>query len=238
MMRGPGGLAVLGTDTGIGKTVVTAAILLALRRVGVHATPWKPVATGGARYGGTLVAGDVLWWKRVLKLDLAPADLNPFCFRRPLAPWVAARLEPGRPPLTDRALGAAWTLALRRRPVLVEGIGGVLVPLRQTLTFADWVRHLGIPAVVVARAGLGTINHVALTIEALRRRRVRVAGIILNGATGKDPAERSNPGALESMCGVPVLAVLPRIARVRTDRRQLARLARRLPAARLKAVLG
>jgi len=227
-------LAIIGTDTGVGKTVVTGALVLALRRAGLEAIPWKPVASGGVVRHGRLVSPDALWWKRRLGLRQSPAELNPICYRAPLAPWIAAG---GRGP-SDGALRRVWQAVSTRGPVLVEGVGGALVPLRRNLSFAVWIRRLGIPAIIVGRAGLGTINHTLLTVEALRVRKIAVAGIILNGARGRDRSERTNPLAITRLSGVPVLAVLPWVPGIAASSRRLTEWSRRLPAAWMARLLG
>jgi dethiobiotin synthetase len=192
----PRALAVVGTDTGVGKTVVTAAVALALRRAGLDPAVVKPVATGGGGCGAAgAVSGDARWLRRVLGLREPAEVVNPICWRAPLAPDEARRQE-GAP---QGAAGRSH-LALRvfgdGRPLLLEGVGGVLVPVIGRITVADLVAELGVPALIVARAGLGTINHTLLTLEALRRRGVAIAGVVLNGARGRDPSERthSRPG--------------------------------------------
>lgn len=223
------GLCVIGTDTGIGKTVVTAAIVLALRRVGVRALPWKPVASGGRAFRGRVVSPDAIWWKRVLRLPGPASAYNEFCWRAPLAPAVAARLERRRAPRTFLP-PAGGTV-----PVILEGVGGALVPVFGRRLFADLAVVRRWPALVVARAGLGTINHTLLTLEALRRRRIRVAGVILNGARGRDLSERTNAGEIRRLGRVPVLAVLPRLHPVEAN---LGRLASRLPGRMLARWIG
>jgi len=229
-----GALAVLGTDTGVGKTVVTAALAIALRRAGMRVSVMKPVASGGTLRTGRIVSGDAIWLRRILGLADPLEDINPVCYRHALAPAVAAALEGKR---TDFAAVRRAFDRLRRGQgiLLVEGVGGVLVPLGAGMTPASLCVRLGIPAVVVGRAGLGGINHAWLTVEALRRRGVRVAGVILNGARG-GLAERNNPAAIEKYARCPVLAILPRVPRIRSSRRALSRMAAAFPRRSLKMI--
>jgi dethiobiotin synthetase len=133
----------------------------------------------------------------------------PYSFRAPLAPAVAARLE-GKDISLQRIAGAVRALAARHTAVLVEGAGGLLVPLAARETYADLAALLRFPALVVARAGLGTVNHTALTCEALDRRGVTVAGIVLNRLVpGDDPSVPHNAAEIERLTGVPVLTTLP-----------------------------
>ena len=196
---------VTGTDTGVGKTVVTAALILALRQKGVRAVGFKPVETGGVSGEPSdsevlAVAGsaDLAMARPLLRLDEA------------LAPAVAAEraslaLDPWEVEDRVRALRMAG------HRVLVEGAGGVLVPLAWGFTAADLALRLGLEAVVVARAGLGTLNHVLLTVEALTRRNVTVRAVVLNGR-GEPPdlAESTNPAILERLLGGTPVVVVPR----------------------------
>ncbi len=229
-------IAVLGTDTEVGKTIVTGALGLALRCAGIEPAVYKPVASGCLSRGGKLVSRDALWLKRLLKLSDPLDAINPVAYRAPLAPWPAARLE-RRPFLLHRALMGFGRLARSGRTVLVEGIGGVLVPLSRRMTSADFCSRLRLPAVLVAHAGLGTINHTLLSLEALRRREIRVKGVILNMATGRDRAEISNPSVIRTLSGVPVLAVLPKV-RGAGARKGLTNLSRRLGRRTLGALFG
>jgi dethiobiotin synthetase len=124
---------------------------------------------------------------------------------------VAARQE-GREISLDRILACARELALRHAALVVEGAGGLLVPLTERETYADLAVALGLPVLLVARAGLGTVNHTALTCEALRARGVPVRGVVLNRPTpATDPSEPWNPAEIERVAGVRVLESLPHI---------------------------
>jgi dethiobiotin synthetase len=194
------GLFITATDTGVGKTEVTAAIARRWRREGRSFAVCKPVATGPM--------DDT----RRLALAAGDADLGaitPFVFAEPAAPPVAARLE-GR----TLTLGELSEAVLRRREradaVLVEGVGGLLCPLTDTETVADLVGRLGLGMVVVARRGLGTLNHTLLTLEVARRRGLRVCGVVVNEtAPVEGAADRANVEELSRRLVVPVLAVIP-----------------------------
>jgi dethiobiotin synthetase len=152
-------MLVTGTDTGVGKTIVTAAIAAAAD--GLRVAVLKPAQTGADSDTGTVqrLAGPLTTRTLVSYPD-------------PLAPLAAARVS-GLPPLTlDATLAAVSHLRAAHDLVLVEGAGGLLVPLGEGWTAADLAMQLACPAVVVARAGLGTLNHTALTLEALMRRHI------------------------------------------------------------------
>lgn len=179
-------LVIVGTDTDVGKTVVSALVVQ-----GLAATYWKPVQSG---LEGPTDS------ERVRELIDLPADrLLPEAYRltAPVSPhWAAERdgvsIDPARlalPPLS---------------PLVVETAGGLLVPLRRDLMQIEQIARWGLPVLLVARSGLGTLNHTLLSLEALRARAIPVLGLVLNG-----PAHADNPGTLEQLGGVPVLLELP-----------------------------
>jgi dethiobiotin synthetase len=175
------GLFVTGTDTGVGKTEIACAIVAGARAAGVDAVGMKPAQSGHTP--GEPSDADRL---RAASGGVEPLEaLCPYSLAAPLAPAVAARLE-GRELSLARIIDQARALAARHAAVLVEGAGGLIVPLTERETYADLAVALGLPVVVVARAGLGTVNHTALTVEALRRRGLEVAAIVLNRVAPED----------------------------------------------------
>jgi dethiobiotin synthetase len=205
-------LFVTGTDTGVGKTLVTALLALRLRARGVRVGVMKPFATGCERPGGELVSEDAAWLREVTGVTDDLAAMNPVRFEEPLAPLVAAR-RAGASGRDLRAEALAGYEALRGRydQVIVEGIGGLLVPLQPgegdggPYTCADFAGDLGLPVVVVARRALGTINHTALTCRVPLRAPARVEGIVFCDAqpvAEGDVAALTSPGAIEEMTGI------------------------------------
>jgi dethiobiotin synthetase len=202
------GLFVTATDTGVGKTEVARALVAAARAAGLDAGAMKPAQSGvapGQPSDADLLAaaaggGDPM------------ALVCPYSFAPPLAPGVAARLA-GVDIALDRILEAARALAARHQALVVEGAGGWLVPLGSGQTVADLAVALALPVLVVARAGLGTVNHAALTVAAVRARGLEVRGVVLN-RTGPedDPSVPHNAAEIERLTGAPVLASLPFVA--------------------------
>jgi dethiobiotin synthetase len=140
-------------------------------------------------------------------VDDEPGEICPYSFAAPLAPLVASRLESRRVE-TDAVLEAVAELGRRHDLLLVEGAGGLLVPVGEDWTIADLACWLGFPLVVVARAGLGTVNHTLLTLEAARSRGLEVAAVVLNGrSAGTDASAGTNPQLIESFGDVPVVSV-------------------------------
>jgi len=183
------GVCVTGTDTGIGKTVVSACLVRAW-----HASYWKPVQSGTAD-------GDHDTATVVRLAALAPDRHAPpaYALRAPLSPHAAAALE-GIAIDLDR-LAALPALPA---PLVVEGAGGVLVPLTDRHLMIDLMARLALPVVLVARSALGTINHTLLSLMALRSRGIAIAGVVLNG-----PPNPGNRAAIESHGAIRIIAELP-----------------------------
>lgn len=203
------GIFITGTDTGVGKTHVGAGIASALRKLGVDVGVMKPVETGCRRRGGELIPADaVALMKAAGSRD--PLDLiNPYRFPKPLAPPVAARLE-GKKIERKRVLAAYRTLKQRHDFMLVEGAGGIMVPLSDEYLYLDLARDLKLPVLIVARPSLGTINHTLLTVMALRSAKVTIAGIVINHSEKRRSglAERTSPGVIEEISGVKISGIV------------------------------
>ncbi len=174
------GVIVTGTDTGVGKTHITAALLLALRECSLDALPMKPVQTGAENNRAPDL--DFCLNAATLSCDAAQYDrLAPYRFPLPASPHLAAR-EAGVQIDPARILSAFRALRAAGHPLIVEGAGGLLVPLTESLLQIDLFLQLDLPFIVVARAGLGTLNHTLLTLEALRARRAHIAAVVLNAS--------------------------------------------------------
>jgi dethiobiotin synthetase len=208
-------LFVTGTDTGVGKTVAVAALLARARDMGVDAVPMKPVQTGCRRRGGALVAMDAAFALRMARWEPPPEErelIAPCRFRLAASPHLAAAVEGHRISLA-RIVYRFRRLQARHTMVLVEGAGGVLVPLNESATMRDLMVALGLPVLLVARTGLGTLNHTLLSLDALRAAGLEVAGIWLCPASGARPGivERDNAAVLTARAGVPVWGPIPRM---------------------------
>jgi dethiobiotin synthetase len=200
------GIFITGTDTGVGKTFVAAGITRALRARGIGVGVMKPAETGCRSRDGILIPADAVTLMRSAEAT-DPLDLvNPYRFRAPLAPMVAAQQE-GRT-IEIRKVKKAFRLLTKKHEFLVvEGAGGIMVPLTSRTSYLDLAAELRLPVLIIARPGLGTINHTLLTIMALRARRVPVAGTVFNHRTHgrQGVAERTSPVVIEHLSGVPVL---------------------------------
>jgi len=217
------GLFLTGADTGVGKTV-TCAALLHRYRASARLRYWKPVQTGIEQDDDTA---------EVRRLGACRDDeilAEGVRLPRPLSPHLAARLS-GRTITVEELMGMIGACTGAERWI-VEGAGGVLVPLNETELMTDLMQALGMPVVVAARAGLGTINHTLLTVEALRGRRLCVAGVVMVG----DP-NPENRAAIEHYGAVPVLGAMPRFERLDAARLAEWAAAELDPQGRLQALL-
>lgn len=203
---------ITGTDTGVGKTVLTALLLLHLRSSGVKALAMKPFCSGGLK--------DVRIIQAIQKNALSPAQVNPFYFPEPLAPLAAARKQ-GRILRIEEAILAIREAASHCDLLLVEGAGGVLVPVGDTFTVADVIASLDCEVVVVARNQLGTINHTNLTIEALQFRKVRRLKVVLMNNNRRDSSFDSNASMLRQTIGNIGVFELPHLGKQPLLRRRL-----------------
>ena len=175
--RKPLGLFVTGTDTGVGKTIVTATIATAFKVCGINAGIMKPIATGGK--GTDVRLSDPDWLMAATGVQ-DPSDLiAPYRFPIPAAPLVAAA-QAGRPIDSTRILDAFQALLTMHDCVVVEGIGGVMVPIAPSVFVVDLITRMNLPALVVAHTSLGSINHTLLTLECLRHRGVPIMGLVFN----------------------------------------------------------
>jgi dethiobiotin synthase len=183
---------VTGTDTGIGKTVLSALLCAAL-----DAVYWKPIQTGSVE--GT----DRATVMQCAEIPASRTREESYIFEPPVSPhlaarWANARIELAR--IQKPALAAGET-------IVIEGAGGVLVPINDSEFMTDLMRHLGAPVVLAARSSLGTINHTLLSLAALRRAEVPIAGVVLIGERNAD-----NRAAIESFGNIPVIGEIPPLA--------------------------
>jgi dethiobiotin synthetase len=211
----PKGFVITGTDTDVGKTVTTAALCLWLKSRGVSVAPMKPVQTGATFRDGRWNAPDLDFTLAMLGLSPTPADracMQPFCYRTACSPHLAVG-SGETPPSVAKMTEAAAALSSRFPAIAVEGAGGLMVPLNQDELMIDLFAALKLPVVLVGRVGLGAINHVLLSLEALRRRAIPVAGVVLNETRpqGEDDAfiRADNPRSIAHFGGVPCLGTLP-----------------------------
>jgi dethiobiotin synthetase len=190
---------VTGTDTGVGKTLVTALLLQHLRRTGCRALAMKPFCSGGRK--------DVSLLHAIQEGELTLEEINPFYFSEPVAPLVAARKHHLSISLQE-VLRRIASCVHRCQCLLVEGAGGLLVPLGEGYTVADLITRLSCEVIVVSRNRLGTINHTLLTVRALQHARINAIKVVMMSVGSEDESSRSNALILAELLGrVPVLPI-------------------------------
>jgi len=205
---------VTGTDTGVGKTLLTASLLFHLRHTGVKALAMKPFCSGGT--------SDVDLIQAIQGSNPAREEVNPFYFAEPLAPLVAARKRRQRIRLPE-VLRAIGRMEKQCDQLIVEGSGGLLVPLGERFTVAEVIANLDCNVVVVGKNQLGIINHALLTVEALRARGVTRLKVVLMGQTAADFSARSNAAILGEVLANIGIFTLPHLGAGATGSRAVKR---------------
>jgi len=204
------GIFITATDTGVGKTIVSAGLVMALRQRGLNVGYMKPVETGCPVVDGEVLARDARFVREVTGIRDDLELVCPYRLKAEAAPSIASRLEDVHIDLAY-VVDQYFQLSLMHEIVVVEGVGGLMVPLNNNDLVTDMILSLGLEVVVVARPGLGTINHSLLTVNVAKMIGIGVAGIIFNGF-GREAiglAERTNPDEVEHFAQVPVLGILP-----------------------------
>ena len=194
-----------GTDTGIGKTFITCALLERARQLGLKAAGLKPVAAGTDAVGKN---EDVEQIRAASSLVLPDQIINPYCFSAAVAPHIAAA-EAGVEIDFSRIVETCSTAAAQAELLIVEGVGGFRVPLGVDRDSADLAEMLGLPVILVVGMRLGCINHALLSAEAITQRRLRIAGWVANRI---DPAMTrfdENLATLRGLLAAPLLGVVP-----------------------------
>lgn len=206
----PKGLFVTATNTEVGKTYVTALLVKKLREAGLNAGYYKAALSGLEETDDGVPGGDAGYVKQVAGLDDDLASLVTYVYARPVSPHLAARLE-GNPVELPVVQAAYAKAAAKYDYVTVEGSGGIICPLRYDSTahifLEDVIKALNLTTILVAHAGLGTINAVVLTVEYMLRRDITVQGIVLNHFRG-GIMELDNKKMVEELTGIPVLALV------------------------------
>ncbi len=196
------GIFITGTGTEIGKTVIAGGFAASLKQSGTNVGVMKPISSGDT--------ADARFLKHAAQIDDELSLINPIYLRHPLAPSVAARIEEKDIDLSHIETAFA---ALQRRYdfVIVEGVGGIAVPIRDDFLVAHLINKLQLPILIVAQVGLGTLNHTLLTVGCARQFNIQIAGIVLNGLRPEVAglAEATNPLEIERLTDVPVIGVVP-----------------------------
>ena len=204
------GLFVTGTDTGVGKTLIAGAIARILSDSGRKVGVFKPIATGCKHHWEGLVSDDTLFLSHCANSDLAFSTITPVAYLTPAAPIVSAAHEARA--IDFDAIAAAYRhICEDSDVVIVEGIGGVRVPLTEQFDLLDLAAEFNLPVVIVARPDLGTINHTLMTVDCVRSTTLPIAGVVINGydATKADIAEETADRVIARCGNVNILAIAP-----------------------------
>lgn len=206
------GLFITGTDTEIGKTVITGLLTFGLQQQGLDCLPVKPVATGCQDIDGRLISEDVLAYARIADISEPLHDLSPCCLKRPASPHFAAACEDATID-PQSVVQEVQALYQRTTHLLVEGIGGWLVPITDNYLVADLAGDLDLPIIVVAANRLGMINHTLLTLEAIRMYDEELLGVIVTHPTQDDDEDllQNNIDTIRTIGNTEILGVIPHL---------------------------
>ncbi len=212
MEHGAKGFFITGTDTGVGKTIITAALIKVISRLGFTTGGMKPVESGCLQQGDVLVPSDGMFIKTIAHMEENIRHITPCCFKSPLAPLPASKIE-GLSVDLGKIRKAYDYLSARYEAVVVEGIGGLLVPIKRDYFVIDMAKDFNLPVIVVTRPTLGTINHTMLTVNYAVKEGLRVAGIIINYSQPPENtlAEATNPEIIKQISLVPVIGIFPHL---------------------------
>jgi len=209
------GIFITGTDTGVGKTVIAAGLLRCMRSQDIDAVPIKPVETGVVD-----AHTDLQFCLEACGLEPTArdmADMTPFRYEPACSPHLAGRLA-GSYPDIDKIVACAHRLGRSHEFVLMEGAGGVLAPLNESQTMLDLMVACRFPVILVARSGLGTINHTLLSLQAIRSRGLGVLGVVFNETQPVQDSDQfirsDNPDCIERFGKVKVLGHVPALDRL------------------------
>lgn len=204
------GIFVLGTDTDVGKTFISAGLTYVLRKHQFNACSYKPVQSGGILKENKLVSGDIEFVKGITQLCEKDSSMNTYCFKEAVSPHIAAELEN----VTidrHRILQHFKELQQKYDYIIVEGAGGTVVPLiRNQYYIYDLIKDLDIPVVIVARAGVGTINHTSLTVAFIKSLGIEIKGLIINEYSDCY-YEKDNIEVLKNITGMDVVSVINKL---------------------------
>ncbi len=200
---------ITGTDTDVGKTIATTLIAAYFKKQGKNVIPYKPIQSGALEDGANLVAPDIQLYRLAFPA-LNEEEANTYLLKTPSSPYLASR-EDGVNILPAKIVQHFRVLEQKYDMVLVEGAGGLIVPIQDNgYNMIDLIKELSIPAILVARAGLGTINHTVLSVMAMRDAGIPIGGIILNQLTqGDSSIEQDNKRMIEYLTNIPIIGMIP-----------------------------
>jgi dethiobiotin synthetase len=204
------GLFITGTSTGVGKTAVAAGLAWALRKQKVDVGVMKPFATASRVFSKKYRSQDTAMLAKAAGVSDPDNELNPFFYSLAASPLVASQLKHDPPVSIEKALQVLQKLAEKHDFMIVEGIGGIMVPLTENESVADFAKRAGLPVVIVSTPILGTLNHTLLTVMACKEFGIDIKGIIINKMPKKSSViEQKAPEVIEKLTGTRILCTLP-----------------------------
>ncbi|PKM94649.1 MAG: dethiobiotin synthase [Firmicutes bacterium HGW-Firmicutes-1] len=203
------GVFIIGTDTDVGKTVVSAGLMHLLRKNGYTACYFKPVLSGAIEDHRELIPGDTRFVKTVANLEETLENMTPYKFQTPVAPHLASKIE--NIPIQVEVIKKSYqNLCEKYSYILAEGAGGLVVPLTEEgYMLYNLVLDFELPIIIVARPGLGTINHTVMTVRYAQNLGITVKGIIINGYDDANVCHMDNKITIEKLTNVPILGLIP-----------------------------
>ena len=221
------GYFITGTDTGVGKTIVSAAILRTFIKKGLKVGAMKPIETGCLNKDGVLLPSDGMFLRDMAEMNDSLDIVTPVKFETPVSPLVASRLEDMEIDL-ERVFKAFENLKKKYDYLIVEGVGGLMVPIlkeqkkkaEKVYLVRDLIKNMELEVIIVTRPTLGTINHTLLTVEALKSKKIPIKGFIINYSTKvkNDISEKTNPDILNELLDITFLGILPYLNELTKDK--------------------
>lgn len=221
-MLTPKGFFVTGTDTGVGKTLISGGLIHLLNSLGYKTGGMKPIESGCKTQRFTelknnqrnkdslLIPHDGMFLKKIAAMEDSLDLITPIRFKEPLAPYAASKIE-GKSIDIRKIKNSFTKLSEKYNAMIVEGIGGLLVPIKKKYSVIELAKDIGLPLIVVTRPSLGTLNHTMLTVKYALKEGLHVAGIVINYNKPADNtiAEKTNPDILKEICDIPILGIFP-----------------------------
>ncbi|MDD3238505.1 MAG: dethiobiotin synthase [Lachnospira sp.] len=202
------GIFIVGTGTDVGKTYVSGLLVKNLRKKGINAGYFKAAASGNLWEDGKLVPGDAALVNRISGMKGNLDEMIPYVYERAVSPHLASQLE-GNPVSLDVVKECYYRISQKHEYMVVEGSGGVLCPIRydeQKIWQEDIIKLLNLDTLLVADAGLGTINGIGLSAYYMKSRQIKVKGILMNRCHPGNQMEQDNIKMVEELTGIPVIA--------------------------------
>ncbi|MDA7026741.1 dethiobiotin synthase [Bacillus sp. CLL-7-23] len=202
------GIFVTGTDTGVGKTIISCGIASLLKEKNIDVGVFKPFLSGILRNNPQ---SDTALLKQMSHTCLTYEEITPFEYKEPLAPYVAAKQE-GKMVSINEVINHWNKIKQQHDFFIVEGAGGIAVPLGENYLVAHVIKALQLPVLIVARPDLGTINHTFLTVQYAKQLGLQIAGIVINGRSDRPNLDEiTNPNIIEQLCDVPIVGITPKL---------------------------